>query len=107
MLTPQLQAMSYSSSQPQPHNEHIQILRGEIQGLRLECEHSAREQGARIGTLEQQRQSQEDRMEMLRSRVERLDSDMRVSQARLSTIWGAATGIVVIVELFRLLANVL
>lgn len=85
----------------------ILILKGQLQALRLECEHSAREQGGRIGGLEQQRQSQEDRMEMLRTRVERLDSDMRVSQARLSTIWGAATGIVVLVELFRLLANVL
>lgn len=81
------------------------ILRGEMQALRLECEHSAKEQGQRIGSLEQQARSLEDRMELLRSRIERLDSDMRVSQARLSTIWGAATGLIVVSEIIRLLAG--
>lgn len=80
------------------------ILKGELNALRLECDHSSKEQGQRIGAIEQRGQSLEDRMELLRSRIERLDAEMRVSQARLSTIWGATTGILVLVQIFRLFA---
>lgn len=86
-----------------PDRDDILVLQGEMKALRLECQHSAETQGQRIGALEQATRSQEDRLELLRSRIERLDSDMRVSQARLSTVWGAVTGSVVILEIFRML----
>lgn len=85
--------------------ENFLILRGEMQALRAECEHSAKSQGQRIGALEQMSKSREDRMELLRGRVEKLDSDMRVSQARLNTIWGGVTGALVVIELFRALVQ--
>jgi len=62
----------------------IAILRGELQALRNEYQYSAKSQGERLGQFELRQATQE-------REINRLNTELRVTIARLTTLGGIIT----------------